>query len=101
MNERKVRMDKYQKKFVREIKEAKTVEMLAFIVDRIYEDGFMDGHGEGLNDANAELHLKEMFDIDQKMLEKLTEMRQKNPKIFEKMSSDFLAELREKREGTK
>jgi hypothetical protein len=38
-----VKIDKYQRKYIREIKDAKSDERLAYIVDCIYHDGFCDG----------------------------------------------------------
>lgn len=49
-----MKLDKYQRKYVREIKDAKTIEMLAFLVNKIYEDGFQDGHEEGVKDGKKE-----------------------------------------------
>lgn len=40
-------MDKYTKKYIKLIKEAKNDEELSDIIDKIYTDGFDDG--EGLN----------------------------------------------------
>ena len=36
-------MDKYTKKYIKLIKEAKTDEQLSDIIDKIYADGFEDG----------------------------------------------------------
>jgi hypothetical protein len=38
-------MDKYTKKYIKLIKEAKNDEELSDIIDKIYTDGFDDGEG--------------------------------------------------------
>ena len=43
--------DKYIDGFLKSIKEDLTDEELKIILNKLYEDGFLDGHAEGLKDS--------------------------------------------------
>ncbi len=44
----------YKKKFIQAVKECKTDEQLGNVINKIYEDGFADGHEEGVNEEDKE-----------------------------------------------
>jgi len=47
-------VDKYAKKYLKMIKQAKTDEELIGIINKVYENGFEDGCNEGKNTTNDE-----------------------------------------------
>lgn len=46
-------MGDYDQNYLKQIKNAQTDDDIASIINRVYQDGFKDGHDEGIKDAKS------------------------------------------------
>jgi len=46
-------MKEYEENYIVQLKKAKTDEELSAIIKKIYDDGYNDGHEEGLSDSKS------------------------------------------------